>query len=249
MATQLAARCGGFRLLPSVRALQWDAAALGDSLPCPDAYDAGEYGEYVDCVIRHLLAGPGEFRDPFAEAILRTRGEHAPRVRRAYSRVRGSHATATVLAALLAVSKAKSAFITLRWRASRFSASIGAVWFARLARMLAACVPNEPAARTYVGVRHAERDGAGIYGEPDALVGTTVVEFKASNTMQCSGEWKCRTLVHAALLRRNGARITEARIIDVSVGVCLRVDLAAWSEHETLAWASQATRRGAANGA
>ena len=216
--TRLSARCGGFRLLSTVQALRWDQVELGDSLPCPIAYSAGEYGAYVDCVVRHLLVGPGEFRDEFAERVC------TPRMSRAYSRARGPHSTASVLAALLTVSKAKTAHITGQLPPSKFSASIGASWLARLERMLSRCIPAGPV-RCNFGVRVFDGHGSSLYGEPDALVGATVIELKACKSMQCGSQWKCQTLLYAALLRRNNAHVSEARVVNISVGVCLRVDL------------------------
>lgn len=228
--TQLCVRCGGFRLLPTVHALRWDVLELGGALPCPSAYNAAEYGAYVDCVVRHLYAGQGQFRDEFAERA------RMPRIRRAYSRARGPHVTAAVLSALFTVSKAKQAFINGEPPPSKFSASIGVSWLARLAPMLAKCTPTGPVQCNF-GVRVTDQHGNSVYGEPDALVGATVIELKASKSMQCSSKWKCQALMYAALLRHNGVCVSEARIVNVSTGLCLRAQLASWSEHETLAWA------------
>lgn len=231
--TQICVRCGGFRSLPTVRALRWDVLELGDTLPCPSTYNAAEYGEYVDCVVRHLYAGQGQFRDEFAERV------RVARVRRAYSRAQGAHLTASVLAALFTVSKAKHAFIEGELPPSKFSAAIGVSWLARLTQMLAKCTPPGLVQCNF-GVRVVDQHGNSVYGEPDALVGASVVELKASKSMQCSSKWKCQTLIYAALLRHNGVVVSEARIVNFSAGLCLRADLASWSEHETLKWAFSA---------
>ena len=240
--SQLSKRCGGFRGLATVSSVQWEQIHLGDSLPCPGAYHASEYGLYVDCVIRHFLSRPGEFRDHFAESASRSKLDFSPRVRRAYARARGPLPTSRVLAALLTVSKAKFAFIFSEWRPSKFRCSLlGASWFARLERMLTACIPAG-GALTNFGVRYIDERGNSVYGEPDALVGETVVELKACKTMNCISQWKCQAMMYAAILRRSDTAVTEARIVNVALGVCLRADLASWSEHETLAWACGARR-------
>lgn len=245
--SQLSKRCGGFRSLATNSSVQWEPISLGDSLPCPSGYNASEYGLYVDCVIRHFLSPPGEFRDHFAESASKTKaGDFAPRVRRAYARARGPLPTARVLAALLTVSKAKWAFISGEWAPSKFRCSLlGASWFARLQRMLAACLPAGDA-YTNFGVRYTDESRNSVYGEPDALVGETVIELKACKTMQCISQWKCQALMYAAILRRADAPVKEARIVNIACGVYVRADLASWSEHETLAWAcSSQSRKGA----
>ncbi len=68
--SSVARKSAGFCLLPSALSLGWETTSLGDALPCPAVYGAGEYGTFVDYVVRHIMTTRGEFRDSRAESCV-----------------------------------------------------------------------------------------------------------------------------------------------------------------------------------
>ena len=251
--SSVARKAAGFCLLPSAVSLRWESTRIGDALPCPAAYDAGEYGTFVDYVVRHFMTPSGQFRDSRAECCLRhekVSSNGIEGLKAAYAATCEPRPTDSVIAELFMVSKAHTHFFvsqepehnsngrnSCELSATAYDGNAtGPAWLERLERIvsgalagISGCVLPNPAMKY-------SNAGCCVLGDADLLIDETLVELKTSKSKYISTTWKCQVLLYAAILRTRGHRVSSVLFLNVATGVAVRADLSAWQERETLEW-------------
>jgi hypothetical protein len=236
----VAHRSAGFCLLPSAASLRWESASVGDALPCPEVYCAGEYGTFVDYVVRHFMTPSGQFRDSRAECCVRSIENEG--LKAAYAATCEPRPTHSVIAELFTVSKAHTHFFVSQGPECELSATAydgnatGPAWLERLESIVSVALSGISGSVIPNPAMKYSNAGCFVLGDADLLIDGTLVELKTSKSRCIPAAWKCQVLLYAAILRTCGHRVSSVVFLNAATGVAVRADLSAWQEGETLVW-------------